>query len=58
MAFTEGKLPLEKLIHEAATPGGIAATVMKTMDDAGYYHIIERGVRAGVARARANARGV
>jgi pyrroline-5-carboxylate reductase len=58
MAFTEGKLPLEKLIHEAATPGGIAATVMKTMDDAGYYRIIERGVRAGVARARANARRV
>ena len=56
MAFTEGKLPLDKLIHEAATPGGIAATVMKTMDDAGYYHIVERGVRAGVARARANAR--
>lgn len=55
-AFTEGDLPLEKLIHEAATPGGIAATVMKTMDDAGYYGIIERGVRAGVARARANGR--
>ena len=56
MAFTEGRLPLEKLIHEAATPGGIAATVMKTMDDAGYYLIVERGVRAGIARARANAR--
>lgn len=58
MAFTEGKLPLEKLIHEAATPGGIAAKVMKTMDDAGYYRIVERGVRAGVARARANGRRV
>ena len=58
LAFTEGGLPLEKLIHEAATPGGIAATVMKTMDEAGYYRIIERGVRAGVARARANARRV
>lgn len=58
MAFTEGRLPLEKLIHEAATPGGIAATVMKTMDNGGYYRIIERGVRAGVARARANARRV
>ncbi len=57
-AFTEGELPLEKLIHEAATPGGIAATVMKTMDDAGYYRIVERGVRTGVARARANARRV
>lgn len=58
MAFTEGKPPLKKLMHEAATPGGIAATVLKTMDDAGYYRIIERGVRAGVARARANARQV
>jgi pyrroline-5-carboxylate reductase len=57
-AFTDGKLPLEKLIHEAATPGGIAATVMKTMDDAGYYRIVERGVRAGVSRARTNARRV
>jgi pyrroline-5-carboxylate reductase len=56
MAFTESGLSLEKLIHEAATPGGIAATVMKTMDDAGYYRIVKRGVRAGVARARANAR--
>lgn len=54
MAFTEGKLTLRKLIHEAATPGGIAATVMKTMDEAGYHRIVERGVRAGVARARAN----
>ena len=58
MAFTESRFPLQKLIHEAATPGGIAATVMRTMDDAGYYRIIERGVRAGVARARANARRV
>lgn len=58
MAFTEGQLSLEKLIHEAATPGGIAATVMKTMDDAGYFRIVERGVRAGVARARANGRRV
>jgi hypothetical protein len=55
-AFTEGKIPLEKLIQEAATPGGIAATVMKAMDDAGYYRIIERGVHAGVALARAIAR--
>lgn len=58
MAFTEGGLPLEKLMHEAATPGGIAAQVIKTMDDAGYYRIVERGVRAGVARARANARRI
>lgn len=58
MAFTEGKVPLKKLMDEAATPGGIAAAVIKTMDDAGYYRAVERGVRAGVARARANARRV
>jgi pyrroline-5-carboxylate reductase len=57
-AFTEGNLPLNKLMQEAATPGGIAAAVIKTMDDAGYYRTIERGVRAGVIRARANARRV
>jgi pyrroline-5-carboxylate reductase len=58
MAFTESKLPLQTLIHEAATPGGIASTVLKAMDEAGYYRAVERGVRAGVARARANARRV
>jgi len=58
LAFQAGKLSLENLMHEAATPGGIAATVMKTMDDAGYYRIVERGVRAGMARARANGRRV
>lgn len=57
-AFTEGNLPLDKLMQEAATPGGIAAAVIKSMDDAGYYRIVERGVRAGVMRARANARRV
>lgn len=57
-AFTEGKLTLDKLMQEAATPGGIAAAVIKSMDDAGYYRIVERGVRAGVMRARANARRV
>jgi hypothetical protein len=30
--------------------------VMKTMDDAGYRKAIERGLRAGLARARKNAR--
>jgi pyrroline-5-carboxylate reductase len=48
---------LEGLLHEAATPGGISAAVMKTMDDEGYVKAVERGLRAGVARARKNARG-
>jgi pyrroline-5-carboxylate reductase len=55
-SWSEGKLPLQALIKEAATPGGIAATVMATMDKGGYPRIVERSLRAGVARARANAR--
>jgi len=54
-SFRNGKLPLAHLIHEAATPGGIAATVMFTMDKAGYARIVERGLRAGVSRARKHA---
>ena len=55
-AFREGKIPLRELLHEAATPGGIAATVMATEDQAGYQQIIERALRAGAQRARSNAR--
>jgi pyrroline-5-carboxylate reductase len=56
VAWREGRESLEALLREAATPGGIAATVMKTMDSAGYSRSIERGLRAGVARARKNAK--
>lgn len=56
MAWREGNYSLEVLLREAATPGGIAATVMGAMDKAGYPGILERGLRAGVARARKNAR--
>jgi pyrroline-5-carboxylate reductase len=55
-SWREGDESLEALLHEAATPGGIAATVMKSMDDSGYIHIVQRALRAGVRRARANAR--
>ena len=48
---------LEDLLHEAATPGGIAAATMAAMDTAGYRRIVERGLRAGVARARSVASG-
>lgn len=48
---------LEDLLHEAATPGGIAAATMAAMDRAGYARVVAKGVRAGIARARKNARG-
>jgi pyrroline-5-carboxylate reductase len=56
ISWREENAVLEELLHEAATPGGISAAVMKTMDDAGYRKAIERGLRAGLARARKNAR--
>ena len=55
-SWREENVVLEELLHEAATPGGISAAVMKTMDDEGYAKAVERGLRAGVARARKNAR--
>lgn len=50
------KESLPELLHEAATPGGIAGTVMSTMDSAGYGKIVKRGLQAGLARARQNSR--
>lgn len=55
ISWREEKIPLNNLLHEAATPGGIAATVMDAMDWAGYKRAVGRGLRAGLARARANA---
>lgn len=57
LAWRNGKIPLHRLLHEAATPGGVAAAVMSAMDTAGYQRIVERGLRKGIARARKNARG-
>ena len=56
LSWREGSDSLDALLHEAATPGGISATVMRTMDRAGHPRIVERGLRAGVARAKSNAR--
>ncbi len=55
-SWRDSKASLRELIEEAATPGGIAATVMTTMDKGGYSRMLENSLRAGVARARANAR--
>jgi pyrroline-5-carboxylate reductase len=56
LSWREGKIPLARLLHEATTPGGIAAAVMNEMDSSGYNRIIEQGLRAGLARARKNAK--
>jgi len=56
ISWRNGREPLAALLREAATPGGIAATVMNSMDGDGYSRIIERALRAGVNRARKNAK--
>jgi pyrroline-5-carboxylate reductase len=56
-AWRDGKIPLDDLLHEAATPGGTAAAVMEAMDRAGYGKAVARGLAGGLARARKNAAG-
>jgi pyrroline-5-carboxylate reductase len=54
--WRDSKKSLANLLHEAATPGGTAAATMKAMDTSGYGKAIARGLQAGVAQARRNAR--
>lgn len=54
-AWREGKASLEELLHEAATPGGVAAAVMDALDHSGYRQTIARGLRAGMKQAAKNA---
>jgi pyrroline-5-carboxylate reductase len=56
LSWREGKIRLEDLLHEAATPGGIAAATMAAMDRNGYLRTVKRGLEAGLARAQANAK--
>ena len=55
ISWRDGEGSLDALLHEAATPGGIAATVMNSMEAEGYSRIVRRALRAGVMRARKNA---
>jgi pyrroline-5-carboxylate reductase len=55
-AWRESNLSLDELLQEAATPGGTAATVMASLDNAGYGKMLEQGLRAGIRQARKNAR--
>jgi pyrroline-5-carboxylate reductase len=52
LSWRLGESSLNDLRKEAATPGGIAATVVATMDAAGYPRIVEHALLAGMARAR------
>jgi pyrroline-5-carboxylate reductase len=54
--WRESGLSLEELLHEAATPGGIAAATMMAMDKAGYARAMQKGLAAGIAQARQNAK--
>lgn len=47
---------LDELLHEAATPGGTAAATMAAMDRAGYARVLAKGLKAGIAQARRNAK--
>ena len=53
--WRESGLSVEDLLHEAATPGGIAAATMAAMDRAGYARVVEKGLRVGIRQARRNA---
>lgn len=56
LSWRESKISLNRLLEEAATPGGTAAAAMKAMDSSGYEQSIQMGLRAGLAQARKNAR--
>ena len=53
--WRESGQSLEDLLHEAATPGGIAAATIEAMNSAGYEETVLHGLRAGIERARRNA---
>jgi pyrroline-5-carboxylate reductase len=55
LTWRDSGISLNALLHEAATPGGIAAATMASMDRSGYKRIVEQGLKAGMTRARKNA---
>jgi pyrroline-5-carboxylate reductase len=54
--WRESKLDLRDLLHEAATPGGVAAATIEAMQKSGYSRALTRGLRAGIKRAQQNAK--
>jgi len=55
--WRESGLGLDELLHEAATPGGIAAATMQAMDRNGYARVAAKGIQAGIQQAKRNAKG-
>lgn len=56
LAWRESDISLHALLHEAVTPGGIAASTMAKMDQSGYKRSVQLGLRAGMSRAAKNAK--
>jgi pyrroline-5-carboxylate reductase len=56
LGWRESNISLDALLHEAATPGGISATTLATMDQSGYERAIQQGLSAGMGRAKRNAK--
>jgi pyrroline-5-carboxylate reductase len=52
LAWRGGSTSLDDLLHEAATPGGVAAATLASMDKAGYERAVLRGLQAGMDRVR------
>ena len=56
LAWRESNISLDALLHEAATPGGISAAALASMEESGYRRVVEKGLQAGVNRAKKNAK--
>jgi pyrroline-5-carboxylate reductase len=56
LAWRESGVSLGALLNEAATPGGIAAATMAKMDQHGYKRSLQLGLKAGMDRAKKNAK--
>jgi pyrroline-5-carboxylate reductase len=54
--WRESGQELSDLLHEAITPGGIAAATMTAMDKSGYARVVAKGLAAGIQQARKNAK--
>jgi pyrroline-5-carboxylate reductase len=51
-AWRDGSISLDELLQEAATPGGVAAATLATMEKSGYRRSVQKGLRAGLDRTR------
>jgi pyrroline-5-carboxylate reductase len=54
--WRESGQTLDDLLQESATPGGTAAATLEAMKKSGYEKAVAAGLRAGIRRARLNAR--